>query len=47
MVGLSIVALNVSTVATQTDLIPTADTSAATIGEAGEVGGPACLPQSI
>ena len=39
MVGLSFVALNVATVATQTNLIPKADTSAAPIGEAG---GPAC-----
>jgi hypothetical protein len=41
IIGFTFVALNVVTVVAQTGMIPTADDSAAPIGEGGEGGGPA------
>ena len=41
IIGFTFVALNVGTVAAQTRMLPTAENSAAPIGEGGEGGGPA------
>ena len=46
IIGFTFVALNVVTVVAQTGMIPTADDSAAPIGEGGEGGGPAAQDMS-